>query len=385
MAIQAPNFGPLSPPPRLLCGPGPGNADPRVLSVMSLPEVGHLDPFFLTMMDEVKALLRYAWQTNNELTLPISGTGSAAMEACFANLIEAGDKVLIFVNGYFGLRMADMAGRYDADVKTVEKPWGEVFSVDEIKTAIEAHKPAVVGLVHAETSTGACQPMEGVGQVCRDNNALLILDTVTSLSGVPLFIDKWLVDASYSGTQKCLSCPPGVSPLTFNSRAMDKLKARKGKVKNWYLDMNAIAAYLVAASPGGARVYHHTAPISMCYAIRECLRIVADEGLEARWARHASVADEFWSGLEKMGLKCHVPRENRLPTLTTVCIPEGVDGKQVCVYLRTKYNIEIGGGLGSLAGKVWRVGLMGYNARSDVVVTLLSALREALSVQGYNV
>eukprot|EP00177_Eucheuma_denticulatum_P007740 GFKZ01014079.1.p1 GENE.GFKZ01014079.1~~GFKZ01014079.1.p1 ORF type:complete len:402 (-),score=26.99 GFKZ01014079.1:1000-2205(-) len=377
-----PVYGQLNPPHRLLCGPGPGNAHPRVHCAMALPEIGHLDPAFISMMEDVKALLRYAWQTENEFTIPVSGTGSAAMEAIMANLVEAGDKVLIGCNGYFGKRLCDMAERYRGEVVTITADWGTVFSYEQLKTAIEAHKPALVALVHAETSTGAAQPLEGIGQLCRDNGALLVADCVTSISGVPCHLDKWGVDAAYAGTQKCLSCPPGVAPLTMSTRAMSKLMARTDKVPNWYLDMKMVASYLVGGK-GSTRSYHHTAPISMVYAIREALTIVSEEGLENRWARHRAVAEAFWKGLEEMGLECLVAKEHRLPSLTTVKVPDGVDPKAVTKHLLEKYEIEIGNGLGDLAGKVWRIGLMGFNSRMDVVCTLLAALKEALTLQGF--
>eukprot|EP00735_Rhodelphis_limneticus_P000622 TRINITY_DN11141_c0_g1::TRINITY_DN11141_c0_g1_i1::g.6499::m.6499 TRINITY_DN11141_c0_g1::TRINITY_DN11141_c0_g1_i1::g.6499 ORF type:complete len:417 (+),score=107.85,sp/Q54GT6/SPYA_DICDI/45.86/6e-124,Aminotran_5/PF00266.14/4.2e-43,Beta_elim_lyase/PF01212.16/0.027,Beta_elim_lyase/PF01212.16/7e+02,Aminotran_1_2/PF00155.16/0.73,Aminotran_1_2/PF00155.16/1.1e+03,Aminotran_1_2/PF00155.16/90,Cys_Met_Meta_PP/PF01053.15/0.044 TRINITY_DN11141_c0_g1_i1:80-1252(+) len=383
LKVHKPEVSQLAVPPRLLCGPGPCNAEPRVLASMALPQVGHLDPFFLNMMEEVKSMLRYCWQTENQLTVPVSGTGTAAMEACFANLIEAGDVVLICVNGYFGLRMVDMSERYGADVRKITRPWGEVFTLDEIKAAIAEHKPRIVALVHAETSTGACQPLDGVAEAVHSAGALLLVDSVTSLGGVPILLDQWGIDAAYSGGQKCLSCPPGISPLSFGPRAMAKLTSRKTKVPNWYLDMNAVAAYLVGSGAGAARVYHHTAPISMCYAIRESLKIVVEEGLETRWDRHRQNADALWAGLEKMGLQCHVDKAHRLPSLTTVRIPAGIDGKALCTYLLSKYNIEVGGGLGELAGKVWRIGLMGYNSRPEVVMTVLAAMREGLAQQGY--
>lgn len=372
----------LNPPHRLLCGPGPGNAHPRVHCAMALPEIGHLDPAFISLMEDVKTLLRYAWQTNNEFTIPVSGTGSAAMEAIMANLVEPGDKVLIGCNGYFGLRLCDMAERYRGHVIPMKADWGTVFSFDEIKAAVEEHKPAIVALVHAETSTGAAQPLEGVGQLCRDHGALLVADCVTSISGVPCHLDKWGVDAAYAGTQKCLSCPPGVAPLTLSSRAMSKLMAREGKVPNWYLDMKMVAGYLIGGKTA-TRSYHHTAPISMVYAIREALTIVAEEGLENRWARHRQVAEAFWEGLGELGLECLVAKEYRLPSLTTVKVPDGVDPKAVTKHLVDKYEIEIGNGLGELAGKVWRVGLMGFNSRMEVVCTLLGALKDALAQQGF--
>jgi alanine-glyoxylate transaminase / serine-glyoxylate transaminase / serine-pyruvate transaminase len=383
-AVPAPpKMAQLNPPQRLLCGPGPGNAHPRVHSAMALPEIGHLDPAFIDMMEDVKEMLRYTWQTNNKFTIPVSGTGSAAMEAVVANMVVAGDKILIGQNGYFGLRLADMAQRYGGVVVAMKKPWGQVFSYAEIKDAIHEHKPQLVAFIHAETSTGAAQPLEGVGELCHDNNALLIADCVTSISGVPCHLDKWGVDAAYAGTQKCLSCPPGVSPLTFSDRAMEKLMARTDTVKNWYLDMKMVASYLVGGS-GAPRSYHHTAPISMVYAIREALTIVCEEGLETRWARHREVAESFWALLPTIGLEPYVAKEHRLPSLTTVKVPEGVDSKAVCTYLLKKYHIEIGNGLGELQGKVWRIGLMGYNSRMDVVVTLIAVLKDALAQQGYS-
>ncbi len=359
--------------PRLLLGPGPSNAHPRVLQAIGNAQVGHLDPEFIALMNEVQELLRYAWQTDNKLTVPVSGTGSAAMEAALANSIEPGDSVVVGVNGYFGERMVDMAGRYGAVVHRMDKPWGQSFSLDEIKAAVTAHKPKVLGLVHAETSTGARQPLEGVGALCRDTDCLLLVDSVTSLAGVPLFLDAWGVDIAYSGTQKCLSCPPGLGPLTLGPRAVEKLQNRKTKVPNWYLDMSMVANYW-----GESRTYHHTAPISMNYALREALRIVAEEGLEARWERHQKTAERFWAGLEGIGLSCHVDKEIRLPSLTTVRVPEGVDAKAVARTMLLEHNIEIAGGLGQLAGKVWRVGLMGYNSRPDTVDRLLSTLARVL-------
>ncbi len=364
----------LDVPPRLLLGPGPSNAHPRVLQALGMRQVGHLDPAFIDLMNEVQELLRYAWQTDNDLTIPVSGTGSAAMEASLANTVEPGDVVLIGINGYFGHRLADMAGRYGADVRCIEKPWGEVFDLDELRAAVEEHQPAVLALVHAETSTGARQPLEGAGQLCREHDCLLLIDTVTSLGGVPLFLDEWQVDVAYSGSQKCLSCPPGLSPLTLGPRALQKLQNRKQQVANWYLDMSMVGKYW-----GSERTYHHTAPINMNYAMREALRLVAEEGLEARWSRHQANAELFWDGLADMGLECHVPREHRLPSLTTVRIPEGVDGKEVTGRLLREYNIEIAAGLGQLGGKVWRVGLMGFNSRRENVTLLLAALKDVLA------
>eukprot|EP00741_Cyanophora_paradoxa_P013186 tig00000178_g12738.t1 len=366
----------LDPPPRLLLGPGPCNAHPRVLSALAVHQVGHLDPFFLHMMEEIKEMMKYVWQTANAFTLPVSGTGSAAMEAGLANLVEPGDVVLIGCNGYFGNRLCDMASRYGADVRRIERAWGTAFSLEEIEEGLRKHRPMLTCIVHAETSTGVCQPMEGVGALCHKYGSMLMLDCVTSISGVPLFIDKWEVDVAYAGTQKCLSCPPGVSPFTMNQRALDKLMKRKTKVPNWYLDMSMIAQYLVSASP--TRTYHHTAPINMNYGLREALRIVTEEGLEARWKRHLDNAELLWAGLEKLGIQLLVKKEHRLPSLTTAIIPPGVDGKAVTTYILKKYNIEIGNGLGDLAGKGWRFGLMGYNSRPDNVMAILGAMEDAL-------
>lgn len=367
------HLGQLDVPPRLLLGPGPSNAHPRVLQAMAMPLLGHLDPQFVALMNEVQTLLRYAWQTENPLTIPVSGTGSAAMEASLANVVEPGDVVLVGVNGYFGERLVDMAGRYRADVRRLSKPWGEVFSLDELRAGLEKHRPAVLALVHAETSTGARQPLEGVAELCREHDCLLLVDTVTSLGGVPLFVDEWGIDVAYSGSQKCLSCPPGLAPLTLGPRAVTKLQERKSKVANWYLDMSLVSRYW-----GSERTYHHTAPISMNYGLREALRLVAEEGLSARWARHQATAELLWGGLAEMGLRCHVEREFRLPSLTTVVIPDGVDGKAVTRRLLNEYNIEIAGGLGELAGKVWRIGLMGFNSRPENVTLLLAALGNVL-------
>ena len=368
--IHAPQ---LDMPPRLLLGPGPSNAHPRVLQALGMRQVGHLDPRFVELMNEVQELLRYAWQTDNALTIPVSGTGSAAMEASLANVVEPGDVVLVGVNGYFGHRLVDMAGRYGGDVRQLRRPWGEAFSLDDLRAGLETHRPAVLALVHAETSTGARQPLEGVGDLCREFNCLLLLDTVTSLGGVPLFLDDWGVDVAYSGSQKCLSCPPGIAPLTLGPRAVAKLNARHSQVANWYLDMSLVSRYW-----GPTRTYHHTAPINMNYGLREALRLVAEEGLAARWARHQANAELLWDGLEAMGLSCHVAHDIRLPSLTTVCIPDGVDGKAVGRRLLDEYNIEIAAGLGELAGQVWRIGLMGFNSRAENVTLLLSALARVL-------
>ncbi|MFN6462090.1 MAG: alanine--glyoxylate aminotransferase family protein [Nostoc sp. DedVER02] len=364
---------PLEIPSRLLLGPGPSNTHPTVLQAMNTSPVGHLDPAFLALMDEIQSLLRYVWQTENPLTIAVSGTGTAAMEATIANAVEPGDIVLIGVAGYFGNRLVDMAGRYGADVRTITKPWGQVFKLDELKTALETHRPAILALVHAETSTGARQPLEGVADLCREFGTLLLVDSVTSLGGVPLFLDAWGVDLAYSCSQKGLGCPPGASPFTMSARAVEKLQQRQTKVANWYLDMLLLGKYW-----GAERTYHHTAPINLYYALREALRLLSEEGLANSWQRHQKNVEYLWEGLENLGLSMHVEQEYRLPTLTTVCIPAGVDGKAIARQLLNEHNIEIGGGLGELAGKVWRVGLMGFNSRKESVDQLLAALRQVL-------
>jgi alanine-glyoxylate transaminase/serine-glyoxylate transaminase/serine-pyruvate transaminase len=317
--------------------------------------------------------LRYAWQTENPMTLAVSGTGSAAMEATLANSIQPGDRVVVGVMGYFGHRLVDMASRYGAEVHKIVQPWGEVFSLTALRQAFEAHRPEILALVHAETSTGARQPLEGVGELCQEYNCLLLIDTVTSLGGVPVHLDDWGVDLAYSCSQKGLGCPPGASPFTMSSRAVERLESRRGPVANWYLDMNLLRRYW-----GPERVYHHTAPIELYYGLREALSLVAEEGLEERWQRHLDNARLFWSGLAELGLSCHVDEEFRLPTLTTVRVPDGVNAKAIARQLLEEYNIEIGLGLGELAGKVWRVGLMGYNSRPENVLLLLEALQRVL-------
>jgi alanine-glyoxylate transaminase/serine-glyoxylate transaminase/serine-pyruvate transaminase len=371
-----PHVSPLQVPERLLLGPGPSNADPTVIEAMNHQPIGHLDPAYLAMMDEVQELLRYTWQTSNLLTYPIAGTGSAAMEATLANGVEPGDRVLIAVKGYFGHRLVDMAQRYGAEVHTITKPWGQAFTLEELTAALKTYKPAVLAIVHAETSTGVRQPLAGLGAACHAQGCLLIADTVTSLGGVPIFLDEWEVDLAYSCGQKGLSCMPGISPFTMSPRAEEKLVKRQTPVANWYLDASLLRKYW-----GSDRVYHHTAPVNLTYALREALRLLAEEGLAARWQRHQKTAEYFWDGLADLGLTCHVDREFRLPTLTTVRVPEGVDAKAVSRTLLNDYDIEIGGGLGDLAGQVWRIGLMGYNSQPDKVDILLNALGKVLAEQ----
>lgn len=365
----------LDMPPRLLLGPGPSNAHPRVLQAAGAPLVGHLDPAFVKLMDEVKELLRYTLQTDNEITIPISGTGSAAMEASLANLVEPDDVVLVGVIGYFGQRIAEMASRYGADVRLIEKDWGQVFTIEELRSGLEKHRPVVLALVHGETSSGAQQPMDGIGDLCHEYGCLLLVDTVASLGGAPFFTDYWNVDIVYSGSQKCLSSPPGASPLSLSPKAVEKVQSRKTKVANWYLDVTLLMKYW-----GSTRVYHHTAPINLNYALREALRLVAEEGLSKGWQRHRETAELLWDSLDSVGLECFIEEPAiRLPSLTTVKVPDGVDAKDVAGRLLNEFNIEIAGGFGPLAGKVWRVGLMGFNSRRENVTLLIEALRQILN------
>lgn len=367
----------LSPHTRTLLGPGPSNVHPRVLKALSTPLVGHLDPDFLQVMDEVKQLLKAVFQTENNLTIPMSGTGSAGMEASLFNLVEEGDEVLVAVNGYFGERMCQMIPRCGGRIRRIEAPWGGVFDPDQIDDALQAGAAKVVAIVHAETSTGVLQPLEEISRIVHDHGALLLVDAVTSLGGVELKVDDWDIDACYSGTQKCLSCPPGLSPVTFGPRAEETLLGRQTPVGSWYLDLSLIQRYW-----GKERTYHHTAPISMNYALREALRLVDEEGLEARFARHRLNQRALVAGLEAMELELLVPEQYRLPSLTTVRIPATVEDAQVRSRLLREFNIEISGGLGDLKGQVWRIGLMGYSSQRENVLLLLGALEYLLTDMG---
>ena len=352
---------------------------PRVLRALSTPLLGHLDPAFLGIMNDVQTMLREVLRTANPFTIAVSGTGSAGMEAALVNLLEPGDAAVVVAAGAFGNRMADIAGRCGARVVRLDVPWGEICDLGRIEEALAKEAPVkVVALVHAETSTGAHQPVEGLGKLCHAHGALLVLDAVTSLGGVPVEVDGWEVDACYSGTQKCLSCPPGLAPLTLSARALDVVRARRTKVQSWYLDAGLVADYWAE----GKRVYHHTAPISMVYALREALRIVLDEGLEARFVRHRRQAAALSAGLAALGCAPQAQEGHRLPTLTCVRVPEGVDESAARRFLLGEHGIEIGGGLGPLAGKVWRIGLMGESARQESVLAVLGALEQALGKQG---
>jgi alanine-glyoxylate transaminase/serine-glyoxylate transaminase/serine-pyruvate transaminase len=371
--------GELAPSPRILLGPGPSSVHARVLKAMSTPLVGHLDPEFIRLMEETKALLRFVFQTKNILTLPISGTGSAGMEACLVNLLEPDDEVIVGVNGVFGTRLVDIVERCGAKPVTIEAEWGRVFSPEHVQAALkQCRRPKLVALVHAETSTGAWQPLEEISSLVHNAGALFVVDTVTSLGGCPVKVDEWGIDASYSGTQKCLSCPPGLSPVTLSEKALDVLRRRKTKVRSWYLDLTMIEKYW-----GEERVYHHTAPISMNYALREALRLVQEEGLEARFRRHERNHKALAAGLTEMGLPLAAQEGHRLWTLNSVTIPAGVDDAAVRRQLLEEYNIEIGAGLGPLRGKIWRIGLMGDSSTRSNVLLVLSALEEILRQQGY--
>jgi len=372
----------LVPPVRLLLGPGPSMVHPRVYRAMSTPLVGHLDPKFLEIMNEVQGLLRFAFQTQNPFTIAISGTGSAGMEAALVNLVEPGDTVVVGANGVFGNRMCDIVGRAGGKLVKLEVPWGNVFPRAAIEEALAKHAPVkAVALVHAETSTGAQQPLEGLGKLCHDHHALLVVDTVTSLGGVAVAVDAWEADAVYSGTQKCLSCPPGLSPLTLSPRALDAIRARKTKVQSWYLDCGMIADYWAE----GKRVYHHTAPITMVYALREALRLVAEEGLEPRFARHRRHSGALLAGLAALGARPNAEEGHRLPSLNCVAVPDGVDEGAVRKALLAEHDIEIGGGLGPLAGKVWRIGLMGESSKQENVLAVLGAIEQEIRRQGKKV
>lgn len=373
-------FAPVNPPRRILMGPGPSDVAPRVLAALATPTVGHLDPYFLRIMDETQQMLRQVFRTSNRLTLPVSGTGSAGMETCVVNLVEPGERMLVCVNGVFGGRMADVASRYGAQVHKLERPFGEVFSPQEIEAAVRDFQPKVVGIVHAETSTGALQPLEAVSRIVHAAGGLLLVDCVTSLGGLPVEIDQWNIDAAYSGTQKCLSCPPGLAPVTFSDRAVQVMDARKTKVASWYFDMSMVRNYWSQQS----RAYHHTAPINMNYALHQALRDVLEEGLENRFARHKRNHLALRAGIEALGLHYAVAEDCRLPVLNAVTIPSGVDDKAVRAQLLNEFGIEIGGGLGPMAGKTWRIGLMGETSQPRNVLVFLAALERCLYAQGYS-
>lgn len=361
------------PPRRLLLGPGPSLVHPRVLRAMATPLLGHLDPIFLGVMDDIQTLLRRTFATTNRFTIAISGTGSAGMEAAVVNLVEPGDAMVVGINGVFGSRLATLVERCGGKAIRVEAPWGRIIEPEAIASALRRSGPVkAVALVHAETSTGVWQPIEPVGRLCRDYNALFIVDTVTSLGGAPVEVDRWGIDACYSATQKCLSCPPGLSPFTLSDRALAAIKHRRTTCQSWYLDMALIADYWAEQT----RAYHHTAPISMLYALREALRLVEEEGMVVRHARHRLNSDALIAGLMALGFDPLPLPEQRLPMLSCVSLPAQIDESVVRARLLKTYGIEIGGGLGPLKGKVWRIGLMGESSTEANVLTLLNALEE---------
>ncbi len=366
-------FEPFDPPARLLLGPGPSPVHPRVSRALAAPALGHLDPALLAMLEEIRGRLRRVFRTANERTLAVSGTGMAGRAAVLGNLLEPDDHLLVCVAGFFGQRLAELAERMGVRVTRAEKPWGEVFSLDEVEAAARQARPKAIAVVHAETSTGALQPLQGLGGLARKQEALLIVDCVTSLGGVPLEIDGWQVDAAYSGTQKCLGGPAGLSPVTLGPRAVEAAARRRRPPHSWYLDLALLERYW-----GGDHAYHHTISSPLVYALLESLRVVEEEGLEARWQRHRANAERLWRGLAAMGLEMHVAESQRIPALTTVRVPDGVDEAAVRTRLRESHGIEIGAGLGPLRGKVWRIGLMGYGSQLANVELLLAALRDCL-------
>ncbi len=378
--IDPRQFRDINPGERVLMGPGPSDVPARVLQAMAAPCIGHLDPYFIAAMDETQCLLRYLFQTANEFTIPVSGTGSAGMETCFVNLVEPGDEVVVCVNGVFGTRMSDIVGRIGGRLIRVDCPWGRAFDPEDVRKAVQGRNVKLLAVVHAETSTGVCQPLEDLAAIARQAGALFLVDTVTSLGGMEVAVDRTGIDAVYSGTQKCLSCPPGLAPISFGPAALAALRKRKVPVVSWYLDMGMVGQYW-----GAERKYHHTAPINMVYAIREALRIIAEEGLEARFARHRLNHLALVAGIEALGLRMVVPEAERLPMLNTIYIPEGADDKKVRGALLRDFGIEIGGGLGEFAGKAWRVGLMGHAARRKNLFLFLSALEVILKAEGVKV
>jgi len=361
-------------------GPGPSDVHPRILEALSRPTIGHLDPAFIWMMDEVKKLLQYTFQTKNSMTMPVSAPGSAGMETCFVNLVEPGDKVIVCQNGVFGGRMKENVERCGGIAVMVEDTWGEAIDANKLEDTLKANPDAaIVAMVHAETSTGAQSDVATLVKLAHKHDCLTIVDTVTSLGGTPVKVDKWEIDAIYSGSQKCLSCTPGLSPVSFNERALDKVRNRKSKVQSWFLDLNLVMGYW---GEGAKRAYHHTAPINALYALHEALLILKEEGLEEAWARHKRNHDILKAGLEAMGLQFVVKEADRLPQLNAVTIPAGVDDATVRSRLLNEYNLEIGAGLGALAGKVWRIGLMGHSSRTENILLCIGALESVLGDMG---
>jgi alanine-glyoxylate transaminase/serine-glyoxylate transaminase/serine-pyruvate transaminase len=365
------------PPRRTLMGPGPSDVDPRISLALARPTIGHLDPAFIQLMDEIKVLLQYAFQTSNELTLPISAPGSAGMEACFVNLLEPGDKVIVCQNGVFGGRMKENVTRSGCEAVMVEDAWGTAIDLDKARAAIAAHPDAkVLAFVHAETSTGVVSDAAALCKMASDAGLLSIVDTVTGLGGIEVAVDAWGADAVYSGSQKCLSCVPGLSPVTFSDKAAELIRNRKTQVQSWFLDLNLVMGYW---GKGTKRAYHHTAPVNALYGLHEALTILREEGLENAWARHRENHELLRAGLESLGLDLVVEEADRLPQLNLVGIPDGVDDAAVRAKLLNDYDLEIGAGLGVLAGKVWRIGLMGYASNRTNVNLCVAALADAIN------
>ncbi len=364
------------PPQRILMGPGPSDTHHRVLSAMARPTLGHLDPVFVIMMEEIKELLRYAFMTKNKMTFSVSAPGSVGMEMCFVNMIEPGDKVVVCRNGVFGPRMVENVERHGGVAVVVDDKWGEPVDPQKVEDTLKQHPDAkILAFVHAETSTGVLSDAKTLCEIARRHDCMTIVDTVTSLAGSPIKVDEWGIDAIYSGTQKCLSAMPGISPISFGERAINKLSNRKTPVSSWFLDLNLVMAYW---GEGTKRAYHHTAPVNTLYGLHESLVMLTEEGIENAWARHLKNHEELKTGLEAMGMKYVVKEGDRLPQLNTVWIPEGVDDATVRSTLLNDYNLEIGAGLGVLAGKVWRIGLMGYSSRKENIVLATSALKEVI-------
>ncbi len=377
------NITPFNPPVRTLMGPGPSDVPPRILEALSRPTIGHLDPLFVGMMEETKALLQYAFQTENALTMPVSAPGSAGMETCFVNLVEPGDKVIVCQNGVFGGRMKENVERCGGEAVMVVDAWGSAVDLAKVEAALQAHPGAkIVAFVHAETSTGAQSDAKAIAKLAYKHDCLTIMDAVTSLGGTPVRIDEWGIDAVYSGTQKCLSCIPGISPISLNERALEKIKNRKSAVQSWFMDLNLVMGYW---GSGAKRAYHHTAPVNTLYALHESLLILKNEGLENAWLRHQNNHNALKAGLEALGLQFVVNESDRLPQLNAVTIPDGVDDAAVRGQLLNQFNLEIGAGLGDLAGKVWRIGLMGYSSRPENVLLCITALEAVLSGMGANI
>jgi len=372
-------YGDLNPSVRLLLGPGPSNVDPRVLRAMAIAPIGYLDPELFKIMDETKELLQYTFQTQHPLTLAVSGTGMAGMEAALCNVIEPGDTVAVCVAGYFSERICDIVERCQGKLIRIDGEWGRVIEPEQVEVVLKQSKVKVLAIVQAETSTGVLQPLEEISRIVHQHGALLLVDTVTSLGGCPLKVDEWNLDVVYSGSQKCLGCPPGLAPVTFSPRAEEVLKARKTKVQSFYLDMTILGRYW-----GAERVYHHTAPVNLYYALREGLRLIREEGVEARWQRHQLNHQALMAGLQAIGLRTFAQTGHWLPSLNPVRVPDGISDARVRSRLLQDYSIEIGGGLGKLKGQIWRIGLMGYNSTRKNVLTFLDVFEAVLSAEGFS-